>query len=345
MRLFGEGTPKLHPVFQRLCGGIRRLGGINLARFILEPDGLQLLAGHMGGKNQFQRQHGQTGRTGIHSLATQSGCKGGAGLEVEHAILGGFQPAVCADSLAPDQTHLRIGRQRAATLQRQQSGLGLLPGLTLQLHAGLAITAGQERGVVILQLAGLLQHLVPGLPIQHIHPDPLLEPRDLTVGMLAQRRHGHGRVRRQQENLLLIDGATALLGQAPGQRRSSGVEFKLALARERASVQRPCLGPQAKAAGQTRDQIPVEIHHPGPRVRPASRTARRTLNLEGRRQPGIAQRHHGRRKPDADLPDALDPALRAEGFDRCGRGCSGGNGHGRGRGDGTFDRHRGMNGQ
>ena len=60
LRLFREGPPELEPMLQRLCGRVDGFGGIDPARFILEPDGLQGLTGHLGREDQFQRQHGQT---------------------------------------------------------------------------------------------------------------------------------------------------------------------------------------------------------------------------------------------------------------------------------------------
>ena len=228
----------------------------------------------------------------VDARAFEAGAEFLAHGEVETLVGAGGTARGALDVLAPDQRHVAAGGQRPAALHRDDAGEGL--GAILRLfgqrlgQAGL----GQEAAHFPAIGAEIGQQLGRDIGGKHVDRDLLAQPVDRAIGVGAD-RGGIGRqVRRDDEDLVLLDLAAIAIGQHRAGDRPARIDGELLLALQR--IARQALEPvaQRELAGDAAGERPGEFMDEGLLVDPAALAADRAIDLERRFGARIAQGHH-----------------------------------------------------
>ncbi len=280
---------------------------------VLERDRPGIRAGDGRAEVQGQGQERDAAPIALDPLAGEARPEFVAYLEGQRLVLFGGDAGLRGHALAPHELHVGGTGKAPLALQDDDGRVLALDDGPQTPRIGFGLAAAQNDLSVIPEetpppLNDGLTLLARDEPHTHALGDPLDGAMDV---LFYGGRDGHG-IEPEDENLLLVDVARALVRRREAHRGPPGRERERLRAGQGLAVQGLELGLEGEGATHPGRQIALEVVNEVTRIRPTPLARLRAVDGERLAEPRIPERHHRLAEARRHLPHALDRALRRE---------------------------------
>ena len=193
-----------------------------------------------------------------------------------------------SNAARPDQRHILARWQRTAAFDRDYLFVGSGRG-ALGLRQASSFKEVAQRPIIIAQISN---QLCRNVLTKHIKRDLFANSVNRTVASIGDRLARRRRVRRDEENLILLNVAVIAAGKDSARGRPASINGKRALASDTDAARAFEVITQFDRAGQPSGECAGKFMNKSLRINPATSAADGAGDPNRRGSARIAQRHH-----------------------------------------------------